>query len=154
MTIYLQKNLLWAPAISLILGAGLSFIQPGSWQIGWIGFSVLFIICFSLLIVATRSAGSKTLLWIVALAFILRFAGGVTTFLSLPVIGYVDDEDQSAGFTYTDAHRRDAQAWELAIPTCRSWMPLAGSMLMTNTADCWHSALSFTGHSPRMRTAR
>jgi len=50
----------------------------------------------------------------VALAFVLRFAGGVATFLALPVYGYVDDEDQSAGFVYTDAHRRDAQAWELA----------------------------------------
>jgi hypothetical protein len=26
----------------------------------------------------------------------------------------VEDEDQSAGFVYTDAHRRDAQAWDLA----------------------------------------
>ena len=50
----------------------------------------------------------------VALAFALRFAGGVATFLALPVYGYVEDEDQSAGFVYTDAHRRDAQAWELA----------------------------------------
>ena len=50
----------------------------------------------------------------VALAFALRFVGGVATYLALPVYGYVDDEDQSAGFVYTDAHRRDAQAWELA----------------------------------------
>ena len=51
----------------------------------------------------------------VALAFALRLAGGVATYLALPVYGYVEDEDQSAGFTYTDAHRRDAQAWELAV---------------------------------------
>lgn len=149
MTIYLQKNLLWAPAISLILGAGLSFIQPGSWQIGWIGFSVLFIICFSLLIVATRSAGSKTLLWIVALAFILRFAGGVTTFLSLPVIGYVDDEDQSAGFTYTDAHRRDAQAWELAD----SDLPILDAFSRQYAYDQYGGLLAFSAFIYRTLSA-
>jgi hypothetical protein len=51
---------------------------------------------------------------LVAFAFVLRFAGGVTTYLALPVYGHAGDEEQSAGFTYTDAYRRDSQAWELA----------------------------------------
>ncbi len=66
----------------------------------------------------TLSRGSfgsakKTLAWMVALAFALRFVGGVATYLVLPINGF-DDEDDRAGFVYTDAHRRDAQAWELA----------------------------------------
>ena len=45
----------------------------------------------------------------------MRFAGGVGTYLALPVFGHAGDEEQSAGFTYTDAYRRDAQAWDLAV---------------------------------------
>ncbi|MBM3179511.1 MAG: hypothetical protein FJZ86_04070 [Chloroflexi bacterium] len=129
-----QRGFLWILPLSLGLGAVLSSIQPGNWLIGWLGFSFLFLLSFSLLTLSTKWAGGldtgekstcptrpaellnirKTLAWMVALAFCLRFAGGVATYLALPVYGYVDDEDQSAGFVYTDAHRRDAQAWELA----------------------------------------
>ncbi|MBI5354497.1 MAG: hypothetical protein HZB50_17795 [Chloroflexi bacterium] len=109
-----KQDFLWIIPLSLILGAVLSVLQTGNWLMGWLGFSFLFIITISLLTLSTKWAGGgKTLAWMIALAFILRFAGGVTTYLALPVYGYVD-EDQSAGYTYTDAHRRDAQAWELA----------------------------------------
>jgi hypothetical protein len=109
-----QRDLLWILPLSLSLGAALSFLQSGIWLIGWLGFSFLFLLAFLLLTFFTKWAGNgKLLAWIIAIAFILRFAGGVATYLALPVYGYVDD-DQSAGFTYTDAHRRDAQAWELA----------------------------------------
>jgi hypothetical protein len=101
--------------LSMLLGAGLTSVQPGNWFIGWLGFSFLFLLSFIILTISARwSGGGKTILWMVALAFALRFAGGVATYLALPVYGYVDDEEQSAGFTYTDAYRRDGQAWELA----------------------------------------
>ena len=127
-----QRDFIWISPLSLGLGAVLSSLQPGNWLIGWLGFSFLFLLCISLLTLSTRWAGGgggldtpreeraglldhqKILVWMVALAFVLRFVGGVVTYLALPVYGYVDDEDQSAGFTYTDAHRRDSQAWELA----------------------------------------
>lgn len=120
-----QRDLFWGLPFSLAAGAGLSALQPGNWFIGWLGFSLLFFLSFLLLSSSVRWAGAgqianlshspgRMLAWMVALAFILRFAGGVSTYLALPVYGYVDDEDQSAGFTYTDAHRRDTQAWELA----------------------------------------
>jgi hypothetical protein len=109
-----QRDLLWILPLSLSLGAVLSFLQSGIWLIGWFGFSFLFLLAFLLLTFSIKWAGGgKLLAWMIAIAFILRFAGGVATYLALPVYGYVDD-DQSAGFTYTDAHRRDAQAWELA----------------------------------------
>src|SRR3990172_4838383 len=127
-----QRDFLWILPLSIGLGAVLSSLQPGSWMIGWLGFSFLFLLSISLLSFSTRWASDaptsfnstntsftplsakRTIVWMVALAFALRFVGGVATFLALPVYGYVEDQDQSAGFVYTDAHRRDAQAWELA----------------------------------------
>lgn len=108
------KDLLWTIPASFLLGAWLASIQSGTWWIGWLGFSALMVGGFSALIASTRWASpSKTLAWIVALAFILRFATGVATYLILPVNGY-EDEDDKAGYVFTDAHRRDTQAWELA----------------------------------------
>ena len=136
-----QHDFLWILPLSLGLGVILSAMQPGNWLIGWLGFSFLFLLIFSLLTLSTRWANDdasgfdmpltsalaggarevhsgllnprKTLAWMVALAFALRFVGGVATYLVLPINGF-DDEDDRAGFVYTDAHRRDAQAWELA----------------------------------------
>jgi hypothetical protein len=109
-----QRGFLWILPLSLGLGAVLSALQPGNWLIGWLGFSFLFLLAFLLLTLSTKWAGGgKTLAWMVALAFALRFAGGVATYLALPVNGF-DDADDKAGFVYKDAHRRDDQAWDLA----------------------------------------
>ncbi len=111
----IQRDLIWSLPSALALGAILSFIQDGSWLIGWLGFSFLFLLVLTLLRLSTKWAeGGKTLAWIVVLAFALRFIGGVTTYLVLPINGYANDEDDRAGFIYTDAHRRDAQARDLA----------------------------------------
>ncbi|MBL8101534.1 MAG: hypothetical protein JNM02_03310 [Anaerolineales bacterium] len=111
-----QYDFLWILPVSLGLGAILASLQPGSWFAGWVGFSLLFLLSLSIFVISTRWAGGgKTLAWMVTLAFALRFAGGIATYVALPIYGYVDDEDQSAGFVYTDAHRRDDQAWDLAV---------------------------------------
>ena len=108
------RNLLWIPPLALACGAILSSLQSGAWLIGWLGFSFLFLLSFLILAFAAKWAdGGKTLAWMIALAFALRFIGGVTTYLVLPINGYKDADDQ-AGYVYTDAHRRDAQAWDLA----------------------------------------
>ncbi len=109
-----QRDLLWILPLSLGMGAVLSSLQPGNWLVGWFGFSLLLLLCFFSLTLSTKWAGGgKTLAWIVALAFALRFAGGVATYLALPVNGHTDEDDR-AGYVYKDAHRRDDQAWELA----------------------------------------
>lgn len=116
MKTFQNRDLLWGLPLSLAAGAALTSIQPGNWFIGWMGYSVLFLLTFFLLSSSIRwAAGGKTLVWMVVLAFVLRFAGGVGTYLALPVFGHAGDEEQSAGFTYTDAYRRDAQAWDLAV---------------------------------------
>ncbi len=109
-----RKDFYWMIPSALILGAILSAVQGGHWFISWLSFSFLFLLSFLILTASTVWAnGGKQLTWIVTLAFLLRFIGGVATFLILPINGYDDVDDQS-GFVYTDARRRDTQAWELA----------------------------------------
>lgn len=120
-----KNDLLWILPLSLLLGAAFSSLQNG----GWIGFSFLFLLSFTFLKAShawairgldtsrhasTSFVAKKTLGWIVALAFALRLAGGVATYTLLPVYGYPDSTDGLAGYTYTDAHKRDEQAWRLA----------------------------------------
>ena len=100
--------------LAIALGAFLSFLQPGNWLIGFLSFSFLFLLSIALLIVTYRWANAgKTLAWIVVLAFALRFIVGLTLYFGLPIYGH-DDVDDKAGFVFTDAHRRDDQAWDLA----------------------------------------
>jgi hypothetical protein len=111
---FVAKDLLYILPVSLALGAGLASIQAGNWWIGFISFSFLFFLSFSLLkfFFSWASAG-RTLAWIIALAFFLRLSVGVSLHLGLPLFGH-DDEDDRAGYVFTDAHRRDNKAWELA----------------------------------------
>jgi hypothetical protein len=54
-----QRDFLWILPLSLALGAVLSALQPGNWLIGWLGFSFLFLLVFSLLTLSTRWAGGE-----------------------------------------------------------------------------------------------
>ena len=110
----MSRHFLWIFPVSLLLGAILAFLQPGSWLVGWLAFSFLFLLSFSLFTLLYRWAGGgRTLAWMIALAFALRLLVGGSVYLALPADGY-DDPDDQAGFIFTDAHRRDDQAWELA----------------------------------------
>lgn len=134
------RDFLWILPLSLALGAGLSFVQPGNWFIGWLGFSFLFLLSISLLVLSTRWAGSgRALAWMVALAFILRLAGGVAVHLILPVNGYNEPDDR-AGYVYTDAHRRDAQAWDLA----QSNLPIYDAFSQSYAYDQYGGLLAFS----------
>ncbi|RPJ28810.1 MAG: hypothetical protein EHM33_03170 [Chloroflexi bacterium] len=109
------KDLLYIVPAALALGAWLAAIEPGSWWIGFISFSILFFASFSVLkfFFAWANAG-RSLAWIILLAFFLRFGIGVALHVSLPIYGHTDEDDR-AGYVFTDAHRRDNQAWKLAI---------------------------------------
>ena len=101
-------------AASGAMGAVLARLQPDP---GWGAFAGFFAISFlalTALASATLWAGGGTALaWMVSLAFLLRLVTGVGLHVALPTAGY-DDPDDRAGYVYTDAHRRDTQAWELA----------------------------------------
>ena len=63
----------------------------------------------------------KKLLWIVAIAFVLRLLVGLGIHFGLPVYGHEDSEDDKAGYIFTDAHLRDDQAWGLAASDRHIW---------------------------------
>lgn len=109
-----RTDFLWIVPLALVLGAGLASPQPGNWLIGFASFSFLFLLSFSLFTIAFKWSGAgKTLAYIVALTFALRFLVGVSLYVFLPIYGH-EDADDKAGFVFTDAHRRDDEAWELA----------------------------------------
>jgi len=109
-----NRQLLWMLPSALLAGALFSYWQGGPWLTGWLAFSLLLWVALFLLTRAVQWAGAgRALVWMVALAFGLRLAGGVAAYILLPSGGYPEPDDQ-AGFVYTDAHRRDAQAWDLA----------------------------------------
>ncbi|MGC8856497.1 MAG: hypothetical protein ACP5QU_06845 [Anaerolineae bacterium] len=109
-----SRDVYWLLPISLLTGGWLAAVQKGTWWIGWLSFSGLLLAGGLALLVAWRWAGrSRTLAGLIALAFLLRLLSGVALHLLLPVFGYADVDDR-AGYVFTDAHRRDVQAWELA----------------------------------------
>lgn len=100
--------------LSMIVSAGLAAIQPGSFWVGWAGFSALFVLGLSGMVLTWRWAGGgRSLAWMTGLALVLRLAAGIAVYVALPLDGYPVPDDK-AGFVFTDAHRRDDQAWELA----------------------------------------
>jgi hypothetical protein len=114
-TLFTAKDLFYIIPASLVLGASFAAIENGNWLFGLLPFSFLFLLSFVLLKIAHHwSSGGKTLGYIIALAFFLRLAVGVTLHLALPVYGHSDADDR-AGYVFTDAHNRDNQAWSLAI---------------------------------------
>lgn len=109
-----KKDFYWMLPSTLLCATLLSKLQSGNFFIGFLSFSFLLLLSFFLLTISIRWAGAqKMLTWIMTLAFAIRLISGITIYLTLPILGY-DDEDDQAGFVYTDAHRRDDQAWQLA----------------------------------------
>jgi len=107
-------DMYWLFPLSLLTGGWLASVQKGAWWIGWLSFSALLLLGGLVLLATWRWAGgSRPLAWLIALAFLLRLVSGVALHLLLPVFGYADVDDR-AGYVFTDAHRRDVQAWELA----------------------------------------
>jgi hypothetical protein len=111
----LQKSdFLWIIPSALVLGAGLSSLQSGNWWIGFASFSFLFLLSFTILQFAYRWLnGRKTVGLILSIAFAIRLLFGVSLYVFLPIHGH-DNADNRAGYAFTDSHRRDDQAWELA----------------------------------------
>jgi hypothetical protein len=112
---FAAKDLFYILPVSLGLGAWFASIQPGNFFAGFLSFSFVFLLAMSFLRLAHNgSGGGRTLGIIIALAFLLRLIVGVTLHLALPIHGH-DEEDDRAGYVYTDAHKRDDQAGALAI---------------------------------------
>ncbi|HUE97723.1 MAG TPA: hypothetical protein VMN99_00635 [Anaerolineales bacterium] len=133
------NDFLYSIPVSLALGALFASLQFGSWLIGFISFSFLFLLSFTLFRFSSRWVGSvRTLGLIVALAFFLRLAVGVTLHLALPVYGHADEDDR-AGYVFTDAHKRDNQAWTLAT----SERPIIDAFSSKYASDQYGGLLAF-----------
>ena len=133
------KDFLYIIPISLGLGALLALVQSGNWLSGFISFSVLFLLSIVLLKISHAwSKGGRTLGILITLAFVLRLAVGITLHLALPIYGH-GDEDDRAGYVFTDAHTRDTQAWTLAT----SGEPILNAFSREYSSDQYGGLLAF-----------
>jgi hypothetical protein len=135
-TTYLTaKDFIYIVPASLALGALFASIQNGI----FLSFSFLFLLSIVLLKIAHNwSKGGKTLGYIIALAFFLRLAVGVTLHLALPIYGHADADDRF-GYIFTDAHTRDNQAWKLAA----SEHPIFDAFSSKYSSDQYGGLLAF-----------
>lgn len=133
------KDILMIALASLALGQSFAVLQSGSQTASFLGFFVLFFLSLLFLRMAYEWAeGGKNLGLIVALAFILRLGVGVGLHLGLPVYGH-SDEDDRAGYVFTDAHNRDNQAWVLAT----SEHPIMDAFSRKYASDQYGGLLAF-----------
>jgi hypothetical protein len=144
-TLLTAKDFLYIIPASLALGAWFALIQMG----GFLSFSFLFFFSIVLLKIAHNgSDGGKTLGLIIALAFFLRLGVGVTLRVALPIYGH-NDEDDRAGYVFTDAHNRDNQAWKLAI----SERPIIDAFSEKYASDQYGGLLAFNAFIYRYLSA-
>ena len=80
------------------------------------------------------------LLWIITIAFAVRLLVGLGIHFGLPIYGHEDSEDDKAGYVFTDAHRRDDQAWALAS----SNRPILSAFTDKFAYDQYGGLLAFT----------
>lgn len=108
------RRLFWIPVISAALAAILASTSPGNFWTGWLAYCALLLPGLFLLAIAWHHAGrERFIIWTIGLALFLRLGAALTFSTLLPIIGYETDE-QNAGYIFTDAFRRDSQAWQLA----------------------------------------
>jgi len=139
-----------AVSTSLLLGAGLSALQPGNFFIGWIIFSFLFLLSFYIFRFASQwstrlhpstfnpsTSLRASIQLVILLAFLLRLALGLTFYFVLPLQPDAG-EDHHNGYIYFDAYRRDSQAWDLA----QSDQPIWESFNKTHYSDQYGGLLA------------
>jgi hypothetical protein len=133
------KDLVYMVPVALLLGAIFASLQGGNWMLGLLSFSFLFLLSIVFLNIAYRWASAGNALGtVIALAFVLRLAVGVTLHLALPVYGHADEDDR-AGYVFTDAHKRDNQAWDLG----KSDRPITDAFSSRYASDQYGGLLAF-----------
>lgn len=136
-----SKDLTYIIPASFISGAGIAALQPGQYWIGLLGFTALFLPGYMAMIATWRWAGGgRALARMMGLALLLRLAAGIAVYIALPLNGH-NEPDDKAGYVFTDAHRRDDQAWELA----NSSKPLWSAFDKTFYTDQYGGLLALSG---------
>lgn len=140
-----MKFHLLAISSSLLLGAGMSAIQPGNFLLGSLVFSLLFLLSFYVLrFTFFWAKANSSLATLLPLAFLLRLALGVALYLALPTGGYENVQNQG-GYIFYDSFRRDAQAWELA----QSDQPILSAFNKNFYSDQYGGLLAFSAAAYR-----
>ena len=110
----LTTDLLISLGAGIVLGAILSAFSPSPFWHGFLGGTILGWLCLFALLRAWRGTGeSRSLGIFMVVAFVLRIGLGIFFMQVLPAAGY-DTEVQNAGFVYSDAFVRDAEAFRIA----------------------------------------
>ena len=136
---FTANDLFYITPVSLALGAWFASVQQGEFFAGLLSFTFVFLLSLVLLRISHNWSGAgKMLAYIMVLAFFLRLAVGVTLHLGLPLYGH-EDEDDRAGYVFTDAHKRDNQAWDLAT----SERPITDAFSSKYASDQYGGLLAF-----------
>jgi len=136
----------WVLPAALILAFLLSALQAG----GFWGFFLAASLGFFALGAARRWAAEdspragRALMWILASAFLVRILAAAALTVFLPLYGHGNEEER-AGYVFTDSYRRDAQAWALA----RSDDPILGAFGNAYYTDQYGGLLAVSAWSYR-----
>ncbi len=112
----MTRRILISTGGGLLLGGLLTALFPaGTLWIGFASTALLSALALFGLLSAWRGVGQSSRLAaaLIFTAFFLRLVVGAGYAVLLPRIGY-ESETQQAGYVFTDAYRRDGQAWQLA----------------------------------------
>ncbi len=124
----------------MALAVGVALVSPLPFWNAWLAAMLLCVPAVFILLALWQWAGRRsTLGWMIVLTFFLRLGIGITVSLLLPQQGY-DEPVQQAGYLFTDAYRRDLQAWKLA----QSAEPLWASFREEFASDQYGGLLSLS----------
>ena len=127
--------------LSLILAAIFALFEAGNYLAAWIPAALIFFLGISAIHALWQWAGKpRALLWILALALILRLVSAIALQVFLPINGYPDSEQQQAGYVFYDAYRRDTAAFDLA----QSDAPLLTAFSQKDHTDQYGGLLAFS----------
>jgi len=131
----------WTLFLGLSLSAIFALFEAGGYLTSWLSAALIFFLGLSALFALWRWAGSpRSLLWMIALALLLRLLSAVALQVFLPINGYQENEEQQAGYVFFDAFRRDTQAWDLA----QSEAPLFSAFNKEYHTDQYGGLLAFS----------
>ncbi|MFN3741770.1 MAG: hypothetical protein ACK4VW_03735 [Anaerolineales bacterium] len=132
--------LLFAFLISLGLAAGLALFQAGPFWQGTLAFFVVLVPGVVVLESAIAQAEEGPLARRVGWgSLLIRLALGLGLYLGLSLYGYPNEQER-AGYIFTDAYNRDRQAWELA----QSGRPLRDAFQQRFYADQYGGLLAIS----------
>jgi hypothetical protein len=94
--------------LSLLIASIFALFETGDYLLSFLPAALILFLGISAIYKGWDWAGKpRSLLWILALALLLRLVLAVAFYIALPVNGYPDSEQQQAGYVFFDAFRRD-----------------------------------------------